>query len=146
MTLIYQDKQIQVFLNKLILEKIGRRWSQPANIGPQNVPVTSASNVSRMSPKDPIWPSRRCPNLTSRVVLVWRSRGVARSLIRDIPRTFSGRPLENLQSTQTWMSQFFFEVFFQNLFDWPNLSKSISILKMYWKPSETSKMEHFLQN
>ena len=79
-------------------------------------------------------------------VLIWRSRDVPGRLFRDVPRKFSGHPLEDLQSTQTWMSQNFFWLFFQNLFDWPNLSKSISTLKVYWEPSQTSKMEHFLWN
>ena len=50
-------------------------------------------------------------------VLIWPSRDVRGRLIREVPKTFSGRPLEDLESTQTWMSKFFF----QNLFDWPNL-------------------------
>ena len=32
-------------------------------------------------------------------VLIWRSRGVPGRLIWGVPRTFSGRPLEDLQST-----------------------------------------------
>ena len=136
--------------------------TQPANIGPQNVPRSSPSSIPRASPKDPIWPSQGDPNLTSggRLiwrpgdvlkwhpvdVLIWRWSDVPGRLIREVPRTFSGCPLEDLQNTQTWRSQLFFELFFQNLFDWPNLSKSISTLKVYWEPSETSKMEHFLQN
>ena len=46
-------------------------------------------------------------------VLIWRSRDVPGRLIRDIPRTFSGRPLEYLESTQTWMSNFFFNFSFR---------------------------------
>ena len=53
-------------------------------------------------------------------VLIWLSRDVRGRLIREVPKTFSGRPLEDLESTQTWMSNFF-KLFFQNLFDWPNL-------------------------
>ena len=41
-------------------------------------------------------------------VLIWRSRDIPGRLIRDVPRTFSGRPLEDLQSTQAWISQNFF--------------------------------------
>ena len=111
-------------------------------------------------PKDPIWPSGDIPIwrpgevLISRPgdvlkwrpgdVLIWRSRDVPGKLIWDVPRTFSGRPLGDLQSAQTCMSQHFF--FFQNLFDWPNLSKNISAFKVYWESSETSKMENFPQN
>ena len=40
--------------------------SQPANIGPQDVPRTSPSNVPRTSPEDPIWPSSGRPDLTFR--------------------------------------------------------------------------------
>ena len=39
---------------------------QPENIVPQHVPRTFASNVPMTSPKDPISPSRGCPDLTSR--------------------------------------------------------------------------------
>ena len=118
-------------LNATIRKHVGKFTSkypetttQPANIGPQDVPRTSSSNVPRTSPKGPIWPSRGLPNLTSRDVpiwrpgdvlkwrpedaLVWRSRDVPGGLIRDVPRTFSGRSLEDLQSTHTWMSQNFF--------------------------------------
>ena len=47
----------------------------------------------------PIWRPRD--------VLIWPSRDVPGRLIRDVPRTFSGRPLEELESTQTWMTKFF---------------------------------------
>ena len=77
-------------------------------------------------------------------VLIWRSRDVPGRLIRDVPRTFSGRPLEDLESTQTWMSNFFL-TFLSELIRLTK-SKSISTLKVYWEPSKTSKMEHFLQN
>ena len=50
-------------------------------------------------------------------VLIWRSRDVPGKLIRNVPRTFSGRPVEDLESTQTWMSK----LFIQNLFHSPNL-------------------------
>ena len=40
--------------------------SQPTNILPQDVLTTFPSNVSRTSLKDPIWPSRGRPKLTSR--------------------------------------------------------------------------------
>ena len=103
--------------------------SQPANIGPQDVPRTSPSNVPRTSPKDPIWRSQGRPNLTSWGRPEMTSRGlfnqtfkgsrndVPGRLIRDVSRTFSGRLLEDLESTRTWISK----LFFQNLFVWPNL-------------------------
>ena len=97
-----------------------KRITQPANIGPQDVPRTSPFSVPRSSPKDPIWPSG---NVTiSRLgdvqiwrrgdVLIWRSRDVPGMLIRDVPKTFSGRSLEDLGSTQTCMSNFFFNFSF----------------------------------
>ena len=46
-------------------------------------------------------------------VKIWRSMDVPWRLIRDVPRTFSGRPLEDLESTQTWMSKIFFNFFFR---------------------------------
>ena len=42
-------------------------------------------------------------------VLIWLSRDVPRRLTR----TFSGRPLEDLQSTQTWMPKIFFSFSFR---------------------------------
>ena len=61
--------------------------TQPANIGPQDVPRTSLSNLSRTFPKDPIWPSRQRPNLTS-----WgRPEMLSRGLLT---LTFKGRPWE----------------------------------------------------
>ena len=76
--------------------------------------------------------------------LIWRLRDVPRRLIGDVPRTFLGRPLEDLDNTQTWMSKFFFNFSLELI--WLTKSKSISTLKVYWEPSKTSKMEHFLQN
>ena len=88
---------------------------------PGDIPIWRPGDILKWRPGD---------------VLIWRSRDVPGRLICDVPRTFSGRPLED----------HFLKFFFQNLFDRPNLSKSISTLKVYWEPSENSKMEHFLQN
>ena len=61
------------------------KTTQPANIGPQDVPRTSPSNVPRTFPKDPIWPPRGRPNLTS-----W---GRPEMTSRGRPNlTFKGRP------------------------------------------------------
>ena len=111
------------------LKKGTSPFTQPANIGPQDVPRTSPINVPRTSPKDPICPPRGHPvwrpgdfpiwhpgdvlKWRPGDVLIWRPRDVPGSLIRDIPRTFSGRPLEYLESTQTWMSNFFFNFSFR---------------------------------
>ena len=111
------------------------------------VPGRSQSDVPIWRPGDvPIWPPSDVLKWLSGDVLIQRSRDVPERLFRDVRRTFSGRPLKDLQSAQTWMSPHFFKIFFQNLFDWPNLSKGISTLKVYWEPSEFSKIEYFLQN
>ena len=98
--------------------------SQPANIGPLDVPRTSPYNVPRTSPKGPIWPSRGRPDLTSggrpnltsrgrlNLTFKWRSWEVD-----------SGRPLEDPESTQTWMSNFFLTFLSQLI----RLTKSKSI-------------------
>ena len=121
--------------------------SQSAIIGPQDISRTSSSNIHRRSPKGPTWPSRGHPDLTSRErpnLTFWVRPNLT---FKGRPWEVDlGRPLEDLQSAQTWMFQHFLWLFFQNLFDWPNLSKSISTLKVLWEPSETSKMEHFLQH
>ena len=80
-------------------------------------------------PKDPIWPSGdmpiwrpgevliSCPGDVLKWrpgdVLIWRSRDVPGRLIRDVTRTFSGRPLEEIQSTQTWMPKIFLNFSFR---------------------------------
>ena len=74
--------------------------SQPANIGPQENPRTSPSNVARTSPKDLIWSSWGRPNLTFKggpcEVDSWRPQDVLKMFLEDV------------QSIQTWMSQIFF--------------------------------------
>ena len=70
-------------------------YTELANIGPQDVSKTSPSNVPRTFPKDPIWPSWGRPIWGPGDVLIWRSRDVPGRLIRNAPRTFSGRPLED---------------------------------------------------
>ena len=117
---------------------------QPANIGPQDVLRASSSNVPRMSPKDPIWLSRGRPDLTSQgrpnlrswgrpemtsrghLNLTFKGRWFGISpgrLIRDLPSSFSGRPLEELQCIQTWMSKVFFN------FSFRTYSKPVKLLK-----------------
>ena len=85
-------------------------------------------------------------------VLIWCPRDIPGRLIRDVLRTILGRPQENHQNTSLGqcgviclMSLNFFLFFFWNLCDWPNLSKSNSVLKVYLEPSRTSKMEHFCE-
>ena len=119
-----------------------------ANIGPCDFPRTSPSNARRTFSKDPIWlcqgrldlTSRRSPNLTSWGSLKMTSRGHP-----DL--TLKGCPWEvNSGSPQDVVRTIFFWLFFQKLFDWPNLSESISTLKVYWEPCGTSNMKHFLKN
>ena len=78
--------------------------SQAESIGPQDIRRTSPSpNVLRTSPKDSIWSFWGRPEMKSSWLRIWRSRNVPGRLIQDVPRSFWGRSLEDLQSTQTWM-------------------------------------------
>ena len=130
------------------LYSAGKHWSpgHPKNVPSQTLPGRPLKILFDHPEDVPIWRRRDVWKWLPGDVLIWRSRDVPGRFIRDVPRMFSRRPLEDLRSTQTRMSQNLFELFFQNLFDWPNLSKSISTMKVYWEPSETSMMEHFLQN
>ena len=86
-------------------------------------------------------------------VPIWRPEMTSRGRLN---LTFKGRPWEVdsrrpqdvlrtfVQSTQTWISKFFL-TFLSEIIRLTK-SKSISTLKMYWKPCKTSKMKHFLQN
>ena len=94
---------------------------------------------------------RERPDLTGDVP-IWRPGEVSRRLIRVVSRTFSGRPLHDLENTSQrrcevicCMSLNFFLLFFRNLFDWPSLSKSNSILKVYLEPSRTSNTSNFVR-
>ena len=109
-----------------ILFPVGKYWS-PGR--PLKIPFDRDVRSGR--PRDvPIWR----PEMTS--------RGRLNLTFKGRPwKVDSGRPLEGLESTQTWMSKTF-------LSDLIRLTKykSISTLKVYWQLSKTSKMEHFLQN
>ena len=135
----------------------GKGSPQQANIGQQDVLKTSLWT----SPWDPIWPSRERLDLTSwvRPGMTCREHpnlmleDIPGRLIRDVPTSFSGRPLEDLQSTSqgrccviSILFQIFFLLFFRNLFDWPNLSKSNSVFKAYLELSRTFKMGLSLQS
>ena len=106
MYFLYQSKKVYSIKRFRII------GTQPANIGPQDVPRTSPSKVPRTSPKDTIWPFRGRPDLTSRRRPNLTSWG--RSNL-----TFKGRPWEVLRTsprgpcTQTWMSQKFFNFSFR---------------------------------
>ena len=118
--------------------------SQLANIGPQDVPRMSPSNSFRTSPTDPISTvpgmsrSRGRPNLTFKGCPWEVHSGLRQEILGTSPRGPSEYSNLDVQN--------FFYFFIQNLFDWPNLSKSILTVKVNWEPSQTSKMEHFLQN
>ena len=74
-------------------------------------------------PRDvPIWRPGNVLKRRPGIVRIWRSKDVPGRLIQDVPRTFSGRSLKDLQSTQTWMSQHFFLIFLSELI---RLTKSI---------------------
>ena len=103
---LFSMMHIEVNTASLSLEE-----TQPANIGPQDVPRTSRSNVPRTSPKDPIWPSRGrleltswgrleimswgCPNLTSR----GRPWEIVSECPQDVLRTSHRRPWKHVLGT-----------------------------------------------
>ena len=116
-------------------------FEHPRNIPnwrPGNVPIWRPTDVSKWRPGD---------------VLIRRPRDVSWRLIRDVSSAFLGRPLDELENTFLgqcgficWMSLNFILLFFGNLLDWPNQSKSNSILTVYLEPTRTSKMKLFLLN
>ena len=150
------------FLRTLWITRIlDERYIPVRNYWSPGRPKDVCHSIPMAFPTDLIWPSRRRPDLTCwgrpemtstrRPILTFKD--VAGRLIRNVPRTFSGRPLWGLQSMSegrcgviSWMSQNFFLLFFRNCFDWSNLSKSDTTLRVYCKPSWTSNMERFLQN
>ena len=108
---------------------------------PGDVPIWRPGDVSKWRPGD---------------VLIWRPRDVPGRFVRDVSWTFSGRSQDVPYTTlKTCVGDdvglpvggpqisFYFCL---NLFHWPDLSKSNSILKVYLEPSQTSKMELFLRN
>ena len=111
----------------------GKSWSpgRPLKIlfdRPGDVPIRRPGDV-------PIWRPRDVLKWRPGDVLIWRSTYVPGRLIQDVPRTFAGRPLEDHQSTQTWMPKIFL-TFLSELIRLTK-SKNISTLKMYWEPSKT---------
>ena len=141
-------------LHKRFNKKISK-ITQPTNIGPQDVPKTSPSNISRASPKDHIWPFRGRPNLIFCGRSEITSRGGPNRTFKGCPWKVNSRPPQDVHRTPTRVPAehsnldvhfFLFKLFFWNLFDWPNLSKSILTLKVYLESSKISKIERFLQN
>ena len=94
--------------------------------------------------KVPIWVRRDILKWRSGDVLIWLSRDVSGNLIR----TYLGRsrdvPWRTFRVLILGCSKKIFYFFFRTY--WIKLYKSISTLKVYWEPSETSKTEHFLWN
>ena len=74
--------------------------TQLANIGLQDVPRTSLSiKILFDHPGDiPNWPLGDVLEWCPRNVLIWRPWDVSGRLIWDIPRRFSGRPLDVLEN------------------------------------------------
>ena len=122
--------------------------SQPANIGPQDVLSTSPSNVSRVSSKNPIWPSWGRSNLSSWERLEMTSRehpsltftGCSNLTYKRCPwEVVSGCPKDVLRTSPRghwkhvlgtmgvifWMSLNLFLLFFRNLFNWQIYLKTI---------------------
>ena len=126
--------------------------------------MASPSSVHRTSPKDPIWPSWRRLDLTSRGRLEMTSRRGPNLMFKGRPwQVDLGRPQDVIRTSyrghskhflaKMWDYQldisnffFFFLLFLWSLFYWPNLSKSNSTLKVYWEPIRTSVMEDFSRN
>ena len=124
-------------------------YTHTANISLQDVPRTSPSNVPRTSPKDPIWLSRGRPNLTSWGRPEMTSRGRLNLTFKGrLWEVDSGRPQDVPWRTLRVLKLGCLNSFFNFSFRTYSMtkSKSISTLKLYWEPSKTSKMEHFLQN
>ena len=92
----------------LLCKNHKKTLSQSANISSQDVPKTSPYNIPRASPKDPIWPSWGCLDLTFRRRPNLTFKGHSWEVD-------SGRPLEDLQNTETWISQVFFLTFLSEL-------------------------------
>ena len=79
-------------------------YTEPENIGPQDVSSTIPTNVPRTSPKDPIWPSCWRPKLTSPDLTSWgrlkmtsNGRLYATSMGRPW-QVDSGHPIDNLEN------------------------------------------------
>ena len=102
---------------------------------PWDVPIWRPGNVSKWRPGD---------------VIIWCPRDIAGRFTGDFTRKFLERLQEDLENTSygrcgviCWMSLNFFLLFFRNLFYWPNIYKSNSILKVYLGPTRSSEMELF---
>ena len=126
-------------------------YSQPANIGPQDVPRTSPSNVPRASPKGPIWPSRRRPELTSRRRPSWTSWGHLEMTSNGRPNLTpkglpweidSRRPQNVLRTSPSWPWKHVVETMCGHLLDVPKfhftfLSELIPLIKSIFKQLNT---------
>ena len=119
--------------------------SQLANTGrPLKILFEHPEDVPNLRPDLMFWGRLE---MTSRNVIIWRPMDVPGRVIRNVPRTFWWCPPDGLENMYQgwcrvicWMSLNFFLLFFWNLFNWLNLSKSNSILKLYLEPSQTTKI------
>ena len=153
MTFHKRSRNAKTNVEATFLKRFCTSWAAGKYWSPER-PEDYPSSVPRTFPKDPIWPSWGRPNLTScgppemtsrgrpNLMFKWRPWEINSGCPQDVLRTFPREPSEY----SSLDVQNFFKLFFHNLFDWANLSKSISTLKVYWEGSETSKMELFLQN
>ena len=134
----------------------GRYWSPglppPTSPGhPLKDPIWPSGDVPNCRPVDvPIWRPGNVSKWRPGGVIIWCPRDIAGTFIGDVTRKFLGRLQEDLENTSygrcgvtCWMSLNFFLLFFRNLFYWPNIYKSNSILKVYLGPTRSSKMELF---
>ena len=80
----------------------------------------------------------RCPEMTSSRLSNLTSKECPLEVDLNVPKTFSGRDLADLQSASYGqcrvMSLISFLLFIQNLFDWPNQSTSKSMFKCIFNP------------
>ena len=108
---VLQTKQMSIFFSSLLSRQIlvprtSRGRPTPMSPGrplkilfghPGDVPIWRFGDVL-------IWRPGEVLKWHPGDVLIWRSRDVPGRFIWDVPRTFSGRCLEDPHSTQTWMS------------------------------------------
>ena len=112
---------------QMLVLRTSRGRSPPTYQGsPLKILFDRPGDILIWNPGDvPIWRPGKVLKWCPWDVPIWRLRDFPERLIRDVPqRTFR---------VLTCMSTFS-QPFLQILFDWPNLSNSISTLKVYWEP------------
>ena len=126
--LIAEVKHIMLFINMRKLT---------INIRKVMITMKTPPNRQILVPRT----SRECSTPTPPKDLIWASRKIPRCPLDELENTFLGQC-----GLICWMSLNFILIFFGNLLDWPNQSKSNSILTVYLEPTRTSKMKLFLLN